>query len=123
MRVLVCGPRELSPANEAIVRKTLLSTLAKHTGELARFLQVIHGNASAVDKLAARLAHEQGWGVFAVLANRDKHGKDAAAKRNAELVGMKPDVVFVFTGYDCPDALDIAAKARQKKCKIVLTRL
>jgi hypothetical protein len=123
MRVLVCGARELDQAGEALVREAMLKHLGKQTGELAPFVQIIHGACKGVDMFAARVAAEHGWRVLAFPPNKVKYGKEAFTKRNTEMVNMAPDLVLAFPGRDSAGTFDTINKARAKKLKIAIVRL
>jgi predicted polyphosphate/ATP-dependent NAD kinase len=89
MRILVTGGRRY--ANARIV-----------AGALANFgggqHVLVHGGANGLDRIAAKIAAEWGWGVEEHPASWATYGRRAGPLRNQRMVDAGADVLLAFPG-------------------------
>lgn len=90
MRVLICGSRNWHDAQPI---REVLEDLAERNETLV----VIHGDAPGADRLAKRLAIEQGAEVIDEPADWEKYGKAAGPIRNQKMLDdHDPDEIWAF---------------------------
>lgn len=94
MRVLFAGSRgwhDPDPVNAILAG---LVVLAEGRGEI---LEVVHGNAPGLDKLADRLAKQWGAKPIPVDAEWNKYGKGAGPVRNQKMLDeYDPEAAYLF---------------------------
>jgi hypothetical protein len=91
MRLLITGGRKFAD------RGLVWSVLDRLHGE-HHFSMLIHGDARGADRLAGEWAQERGIEVLACPADRKRHGRAAATKRNRQMLAENPDLVVAFPG-------------------------
>lgn len=90
LRVLVCGDRHWSDIEE--IRRVLKQIHAQFG-----IHEIIHGAAKGADKMAAAIAHQEGWYVTEVPAMWERDGNAAGIIRNKFMLDtLLPDVVVAF---------------------------
>ncbi len=91
MKVIVCGGREFS--QEEFLFYSLDRLHAEYCFDL-----LIHGGAKGADALAHRWALSRGVQPAACEANWNRFGSQAGPMRNANMLGLRPDLVVAFPG-------------------------
>lgn len=86
MKYLVCGSR-------GFIDYSLMYSVLRVVGPGDT---VIHGDAIGADRMAGTIARNRGAHVIPYPANWNTYGRTAGFKRNAEMVGTMPDLVFAF---------------------------
>lgn len=93
MKVLICGSRgwhDPEPMHAVVAGCSRLADGADQE------LVVIHGNARGADLLADQVARQWGAQVRKFPADWERFGKAAGPRRNTQMVGEQPDVVYAF---------------------------
>jgi len=91
LRLIVCGGRQY--ADRSTVTKVLDKLHAEHP-----IAEIICGGAPGSDEFVRHLGHANFIPVTVVLAEWQKYGHDAGAKRNQKMLAMNPDGVIAFPG-------------------------
>lgn len=115
MRLVVCGSRHWQDQNfvsEVLTGFYSEVTVGHLVAEMSEFI-VIEGGAPGADTCAAVWAESSPMHSYnekqddplfkhiTVVADWDQYGKRAGPIRNAEMLRLKPDIVFVFKdGFD-----------------------
>ena len=99
MIALVCGGRDFTDYDRVC---RVLDGLA--------ITRIIHGDCRGADRLAQRWALERVIAETAVPAQWARYGNAAGFMRNAQMLGLKPDVVVAFPGG--PGTRDMVNRAR-----------
>lgn len=75
---------------------TNVEVIAKKLAEQPKYSTVIHGATKGVDTIAGNVAFCMGFGVIAVPAQSEVHGKAAELIRNQQMLDMGPDIILAF---------------------------
>lgn len=114
--VLVCGSRDYSN------RVEIAGAMQEVFNRFGGFVQVVHGDCSGADAIAANEAKAMGFRVVPVPAQWSKYGRAAGPKRNEMMLRQfGPELVLAFSSkpYLTRGTADMVRRARAAGVEVV----
>ena len=121
MRIIIAGSREMTDYEKL---KNEWAAYKKRHG-LPKAITIITGGAAGADKLAERLAREEGHGLIVMQADWQTHGKKAGPMRNAAMAkeaGPEGRLLAYWDG-ESPGTANMIGQAKHHGLKVEIVTL